>query len=209
MVPGSRRRFLTLCASSVAAAVAGCSFDDGSTASERPEGPSFPDPENVIVDPPMYTTRVEATLDRDGSLLSYGSDGSDRRRRLPYVMSDADAEAVRFRRKPADHEELRDFLRETDYDSKSVLTEDLEVSACYRYALQYVELEPDGDVSLRFCRVFRDPSVARAVDERHRQLVLVRVPITGENPPSGYGRGMGHSCRLPPGHPAAHGGDDE
>lgn len=206
MVPRTRRQFLSFCAGTAAAAVAGCSSSD-SDRSPPPEAPTFPDEEDLVMDPPTYTTRMDVDIDTGDSLLTHDNEsiaGS-----LGTYIVDAEAvEGIRFRHRPPDADGALAFLRETDYDEATVVIEDMVVGACHRWALQYVELRGERGFSTEFCRVMREPSVACSVAEEHHQLTLARVPVAYEQAPREYGGGRDNDCELPPGHPAG-GGDAE
>lgn len=204
MVPETRRQFLGGFASVLVASVAGCldGSSDPSTDGSSTDGSSDPPEFEVVGGVTAYSTRVEVALEPSESLLSYEeSEGAATDRSLPYVTSDADVEALVIDPEPPEVDEVRSFLRETEYDDATVMAIDLDVSACHRYTTMYVEPRSGGGFAPHFCHTLRDPELTCSIDETHRQLTLLRVPEPVEAVPSGHGQGRSSNCRLPPGHP--------
>jgi len=200
MVP-DRRRFLSICAGAFAVSTAGCLGDD-STSDDSPTGP---DPEDVIAELSTYTTRLEVDLERHESAFEFDEDALDdegpRSPRLPYVITDEQAEALVVEPEPDDIEELRSFLHETDFDEETVIVEERSVDGCHEAIVTHVRHRNGSGFSTQFCTTPRDPSVECSVEETHRQLTLVRVPESYDQVPSGSGRGSSSGCGLPSYHP--------
>lgn len=215
MGPRTRRSLLHQCAGAGALALAGCldsiatdSADDVQNRDpqgDTTEGSPRWDEDNFLTDVTSLTTRIDGEFDPMEPILSYEENGSRHEQRLPYVVSEANVDALRFNREPPDRSEIEAFLREVDYDERSVVIAELDVSACYRLELLYVEIRSSQRLAPQFCRVMRDPSVECAVDDEQVQLTLIEVPIAFEAPPSGSGRGRSARCLLPPDHPGYEG----
>jgi hypothetical protein len=205
MVPVSRRRFLAGCGSTLAVVLAGCSSTDEPSDDDTPR---FPEPDDILTDVETFTTRVDAELSRDESVVEFDSGEEDGEEQSGRFVGDTEtAAAMQLSPAPDDADAALSFVRGTDFDDASIMHEEFTVSGCHEHALQYVELEPDN-LSLRFCQVFRDPSVDCSLEESHQQVTLVRVPKQDDEQPRTYGAGHSSNCRLPDDHPAAAGGED-
>lgn len=204
MVPPTRRGFLRLGAGTLSVAVAGCTERLGIDSSDDDDADDSPrwDEDEIITDVTVHTSRLDVDLDRSESVVRYRDDDSSGvRRRLPYVVSQSDVDALEFTHEPPDVDDVRDFLRGTDYDETTVFVHERGVGSCYELKLQYVRRRNGGGFSPQFCQAKRDPSVECSLDRRQYQLTLLRVPESYESAPSGSGRGHSSDCRLPPGHP--------
>lgn len=208
MVPSSRRQFLTLCTGGFTAAVAGCLGDDSESRPEptpesEPDRPG-PDPGDLVAGLETRHSRLELEMERHESVFEFAAiDVADPRGpRLPYVISDEQANALGIDPEPPDVDDLRTFLDATDYDEETVLVHDRPTSACRKRAVLYVERRGGGGYSTQFCTTTREPSIECDVDETHHQITLIRLPEGVDRVPSGSGRGGRSRCMLPPGHPA-------
>lgn len=209
MVPDTRRSLLRRAGCLLAVPLAGCA---GSTSSSRSEPPSL-DEDDVITDAAVLTRRIEdVELPPEERVVYYPGEDDDTgeydgstgapRPHMPYVIADEHVDELKFRRELPDAAGIEAFLRETDYDESTVVLVEHPVSACHRFALQYVEVRSSDRLAPQFCRVMRDPSVECSVDERHLVVTFVRVPTAYDSPPPGSGLGHSSSCALPPDHPA-------
>ena len=209
MVPRTRRQFLALAGGTGAISVAGCNSGKSADAVQRTEGqPS--DGAAVVTDPPHHVSRIEQDLDNYKPVAEYSGE-TDGRTRYPYVIREDDIEALTFDPRPPDYDEVKAFLAETDYHNESVFLANHEVDACHRVVLNYAQRRGRGagaGYAVHLCQVMREPAVDCSVDEMHHQLVLVRLPVAYDEPPSGSGGGWARSCSTPPGHPARNGGNN-
>ncbi|MEF8780464.1 MAG: hypothetical protein V5A46_07280 [Haloferacaceae archaeon] len=209
MVPHTRRSLLRRAGCLLAVPLAGCA---DSSSSSRSEPPSLDD-DDVITDVAVLTRRIEEVEsppkepivhypEEDDDSPEYDGSSDAPRPQLPYVIADEHVDELEFRRELPGEEGAKQFLRETDYDESTVFLVEHDVSACHRFALQYVEIRSSNRLAPQFCRVMRDPSVECSVEERHREVTFVRVPMAYDSPPPGSGLGHSSSCDLPPDHPA-------
>lgn len=194
MSPLSRRQVLRGGGATLLSALAGCAGSGGRSQSARtPHGPR---PENLVTDYDYFELRspsgrpVFRDADRDASestLDAFLVPMADER-------SDVDVVAT-----PAGIDDAKRFIDETSFDSQSLAIVQHRVDACRSVELNYVTAPPDRFVHLEFCHVLRDASVDCSVDERHVVASLVRLPYsTSDRSATGWGRGGGRSCRLPP-----------
>lgn len=209
MVPRTRRSLLQCCAGAVALA-AGCTdLRDAPDDNDEPDGPrAFRDVELVDgVEERTFRFDVDPRERGRPSVIEPRED-ADPAVRMPYLVSEANVDALEVDGEPIDGDLLA-ALREIDYEESTALVFENRVSACHRYALQYVEERDGGGFQVQFCRTKRDPDVACSVDDEHVQVTVLVVPIAYEQPPSGSGRGRRSRCQLPPGHPAADRASDD
>ncbi|WP_411966308.1 hypothetical protein [Haloferax sp. YSMS24] len=190
----TRRRVLRGAGVALLAALAGCT---GSESSSQPSPtPHGPRPENLVTDYDYFELRSPSgrPVFRDAD-----SDASDSTLDALLVTNADERTDIDVVTTPDGIDDARRFIDETSFESQSLAIVQHRVDACRTVKLNYLTAPPDRFVDIDFCYVLRDASVECSVDDRHVVASLIRLPFSeSDRPDSGWSRGGGRSCHLPP-----------
>lgn len=119
----------------------------------------------------------------------------------PFLLltESADVDDLEYARDREGSDDVRSLLAGTNFDDESVFVYQDRIGECYERRLEYAERAAE-EVSLEFCRVERDASVACSLERKQLQATFVRVPFAYDVEPTGRSVGVSSSCRpTPPG----------
>lgn len=124
------------------------------------------------------------------------TEGEDRVGGGAFLSSTEDVEELAFAGDSDAAGELASFVRETDYESASVLLNSRGVRECYELQLRGVWREEDG-VQASFCERLRPADAACDADSEVAVGVAIRLPFAGDDF-SGHGSRWSSTCESPP-----------
>lgn len=186
----SRRRALQALGTTAAVALAGCSGEESS---------GFEEPSTRRRGEPVTEYELHTVRQSSVSPLFWEGERSTETERRPgghlYVSDEDDLDDVTF----ADSDtaaELAAFVRETDYDSESVLVQSRTIRQCYDLRLRGVWREDDG-LQTSFCSSLRPADAACSRDTEETVGVGIRLPFSGEDF-SSYGSRWSSDCNELP-----------
>ncbi|WP_372480676.1 hypothetical protein ACAH01_06955 [Halomicrobium sp. HM KBTZ05] len=165
-MPSTRRSVLRAATGLSSLTVAGCqSFSGDSEPTEKPQ-----------IDP--VTDYTVVTLRRaDGAPYRYT--GNRRSGESLVVGSSDDIDALSFPTDGSKADEFGSFVRETDFEERSVLLYRRRVSECDRQHVESVWRRP-GSLSVTLCRERRAADVDCSTDTEVEVGIAIRVPFTSD-----------------------------
>lgn len=183
MTDWSRRRALHMLATTTVLGLAGCNTD---SLGDTDEAVSHPVTEYAVEKVRTSATKwLFDTGETEASTDDFGS--------LPYkhVTDESDVSRLRFADNRAARR-LASYVRETDFESRSVYVYQHEVGACYDLRLVSVRRQP-ADLHVSFCRDLKSASVDCRSDRTDVTGFAIRLPFPGDSITS-IGSGYGSSC---------------
>ncbi|GAA0291545.1 hypothetical protein [Halarchaeum salinum] len=185
----SRRALLTGISTGLATALAGCSAsdlhqsppEDGTLVTDYVAAKTrSPTDQPVVASREDEAAGGEATTTTD--LLSFH-----------VIESENAAEALKFAEDATGVAAVRRLVAETTYSDESVLLYQTRIGECYRFQLNYVTKDIEGDPRIDFCRVVRDATFDCERDARNYVAAFVRLPFPADEY-SGFSTSSGGSC---------------
>ncbi|WP_323677245.1 hypothetical protein [Halorubellus sp. PRR65] len=185
----SRRALLAGIGAGLATALAGCS------ASEPHQSP--PEDGTLVTD--YVAAKTHSPTDRpvvaprDDEAV--GGEATTTADPLSFhvIESESAAEALEFAEDATGVAAVRRLVAETAYSDESVLLYQTRIGECYRFQLNYVAKDIDGDPRIDFCRVVRDATFDCERDARDYVAAFVRLPFPADEY-SGFSVSSGGSC---------------
>ncbi|MCG1003333.1 MULTISPECIES: hypothetical protein [Halobacterium] len=194
----SRRRALHALGTATAVALAGCSSSDGEF-----EEPADSRRGDRVTDYELLTVRTSG----DDALFWEGERPTSDNRQpggYTYINTESALNDVTFvDSEPAG--KLAAFVRETDYDSESILVQSRPVKECYDLHLRGVWREDDG-FQTAFCSRLRSADVACSKGDKQTVGMAIRLPFA-EDDVTSMGTRWSSSCDRRPEPVSADGGD--
>lgn len=186
----SRRALLTGIGAGLATALAGCSASE-SHQSPPEDGTLVTDYSTAKTRSPTEQPPVVAPRDDDAA----GGEATTTADPLSFhvIESESAAEALEFAADATDAAAVRRLVAETAYADESVLLYQTRIGECYRFQLNYVAKDTDGDPRIDFCRVVRDATFDCERDARNYVATFVRLPFPADEY-SGFSTSSGGSC---------------
>ncbi len=194
VLQSSRRGVLRTGLVAVGIGTAGCADESSgeSDSDSRTERVSSPDTASIRGDTATPLVRREPESDDD-------DDGTEAASDLLLVLTGSTAvDELEYDRDREGSDAVRSLLAGTSFGEESVIVYQDRVGECYAHRLEYVEGNTRR-VTLQFCRVKRDASIACDLDREQLQATFVRVPFAYEAEPTDRSVGVSSTCETSPG----------
>ncbi len=176
-----RRQYIRAAGLTLAGSLSGCL---GST-SESMSGSTSTDPSTVPGTEAMAAHRsIRADTDQP---VIYDGDRSLQARVLTLSDALADVQIT------AATDQIRSFVRETEFETQSILLEQRVIPDCYERTLVGLRAEPD-EIRVWYCRSMKAPTTACEADTDRMEVLLTRIDREYETRPSGIGASERQGC---------------
>lgn len=197
----SRRELLGTGLVAAGIALAGCADDPtaGSDTEDSTERVSDLETASLRGDTDTPLVRLPAESDETEANADGNSDSEPEleRQSLLVLTESADVDALEYDRDREGGDDVRALLAGTDYEVESVVVYQEHVGECYERHLEFAEVET-RELSLQFCRVERDASVACDLEGEQLQATFIRVPFAYDAEPTEITVGVNSSCGMTP-----------
>ncbi|RZH67132.1 hypothetical protein [Natrinema altunense] len=205
VLQSSRRGVLRTGLVAVGIGTAGCADESPgeSDSDSRTERVSSPDTASIRGDTATPLVRRKPESDDAGGGDEGGDSdadaGTEAASDLLLVLTGSTAvDELEYDRDREESDAVRSLLAGTSFGEESVIVYQDRVGECYAHRLEYVEGNTRR-VTLQFCRVKRDASIACDLDREQLQATFVRVPFAYEAEPTDRSVGVSSTCETSPG----------
>lgn len=196
----SRRELLGTGLAAAGITVAGCADDPtaGSDAEDSTERVSDLETASLHgpVDAPLG--RLPTASDDTAETGDGDDESAPEPDSLHHLIEPADVDALEYDRDREGSDDVRSLLAGTNFDVESVVVYQDRIGECYERCLEYAERD-NPELSLQFCQVERDATVACSLEREQLQATFVRLPFADNVEPTRWSIGMTASCQpMPP-----------